>query len=155
MAAHFDVDVSYSQIAVFDPELENPFNDWADQHVAQGFSWRPYSVSFGTLEEGGKAAVSVRTSSEIAVADRSARAILVPFTIRTTDAVEIGSISDSRQLTISRGSYALLFETASDDEADMWIQFTFVKHEDPKPMILRADSQVTLQDYFLMEATPA
>ena len=45
----FIIDVSYSQIAVFNSELENPFNDWTDQHVLQGFSWREESGSFKTL----------------------------------------------------------------------------------------------------------
>jgi Competence protein J (ComJ) len=51
--------ISHSQIAVFDPSLERPFNSWTDAHVAQGFSWRPGSVSFSTLCEWGRYDVEV------------------------------------------------------------------------------------------------
>ncbi|MBN9391540.1 MAG: hypothetical protein J0I20_26140 [Chloroflexi bacterium] len=49
----FDFYISYSQLIIFDNELEAPFNDWRPEHVAQGFSWREGSVSFRTLEDNG------------------------------------------------------------------------------------------------------
>ena len=44
----FEMLVSYYHIAIFDTDLG--FNDWRDAHGKQGFSWRPGSVSFGTLD---------------------------------------------------------------------------------------------------------
>lgn len=46
------LEVDYNQVAVFSSGLANPFNDWEERHVGQGFSWRPESVSFRTLENG-------------------------------------------------------------------------------------------------------
>lgn len=53
------VDVSYSQLGVFVAGPLKPFNDWTDKHVAQGFAWRPESVSFRTLVEAGSHSVEI------------------------------------------------------------------------------------------------
>lgn len=50
----FPLEVVYAHVAVFDARSRHPFNDWSDTHVAQGFAWRPGSVSFATLEPAGK-----------------------------------------------------------------------------------------------------
>jgi hypothetical protein len=44
----FNLNISYSQLAVFDASLDQPLNDWTPEHADQGFSWRPRSVSFRT-----------------------------------------------------------------------------------------------------------
>ena len=41
MVRVFDIEIAYGQIAIFAASLENPFNDWSAEHIAQGFSWRP------------------------------------------------------------------------------------------------------------------
>ena len=46
MEVNFTLDISYSQLVVFQKGMENPFNDWENTHVDQGFAWRPGSVSF-------------------------------------------------------------------------------------------------------------
>ncbi|WNZ26896.1 hypothetical protein HJG54_28635 [Leptolyngbya sp. NK1-12] len=51
LLASFQLRALYNQVAVFDPSLEYPYNDWLPQHAAQGFTWRPGSVSFGTLTQ--------------------------------------------------------------------------------------------------------
>src|SRR5437899_3317483 len=55
MAIHrsFMLDISYSQVAVFDRSLARPFNFWTARHVSQAFAWRSGSVAFRTLAEGG------------------------------------------------------------------------------------------------------
>lgn len=35
------LEVAHRQLAVFDARLSDPFNDWSDAHMAQGFAWRP------------------------------------------------------------------------------------------------------------------
>jgi hypothetical protein len=32
--------ILYSQLAIFSADLAQPYNDWNERHVAQGFSWR-------------------------------------------------------------------------------------------------------------------
>ena len=51
MAATLSLEISYGQLAVFANSLPQPFNDWTDQHVSQGFAWRPGSVTFRSMVE--------------------------------------------------------------------------------------------------------
>lgn len=37
---NFESDIFYSQLAVFQYGLKNPFNDWNDIHINQGFALR-------------------------------------------------------------------------------------------------------------------
>jgi hypothetical protein len=46
MSRQFDLYVSYSHLAVFQPGLDEPFNTWTDGQVEIGYSLRPGSVSF-------------------------------------------------------------------------------------------------------------
>src|SRR5207249_8431330 len=95
-SSELGISVSYSQLAVFDHSLERPFNEWTDRHVAQGFSWRPGSVAFRTIEEGGRHVVTVMLGAhESELAADAVRVIDVPFEIPLDGAIEIGSISES------------------------------------------------------------
>ena len=48
----FEIYVSYTQLSVFSPDVEEPFNSWYDEQVDIGYSWRPEGVSFGMDEDG-------------------------------------------------------------------------------------------------------
>ncbi|WP_414694810.1 competence protein ComJ [Pinirhizobacter sp.] len=45
MSCRFDLYVSYSQLAVFQRGLDEPFNMWTDEQVKEGYSSKPGSVS--------------------------------------------------------------------------------------------------------------
>src|ERR1700743_191003 len=92
------LDITYSQVAVFHPSLKQPFNIWTDRHVAQGFAWRPGSVSFSTIDEGGVHTIRVSViSSFVEISPAAIRVIEVPFRVPSDGSVEIASISDSQQ----------------------------------------------------------
>jgi hypothetical protein len=145
--------VSYNQICVFDPALANPFNDWTEDHVRQGFSWRPGSVSFGALEN---------TETDIVVAasdsmnpDPSAfRIITVPFTVPAGGHVVVGSIGDERQVAIAPGVYQLSFELAKRERRP-WCRLSFVANSNPHAEIIKTDSELTKSDVLVMIAHPA
>ena len=149
----FDLNLSYSQIGVFDVELTHPFNDWTDQHVAQGFSWREGSVSFRTLVENGVASVEVIVAEELPNPS-GIRAITVPFTSPALGKVGIASIADGRTVSLAAGTYQLLFETGSNHGRN-WCRFTFILNGSLQPSILRFDSEVTPNDELSMVAGPA
>ncbi|WP_145289033.1 competence protein ComJ [Pirellulimonas nuda] len=152
--ASFTVSVSYSQIAAFNGELENPFNDWTDQHVAQGFSWRPESVSFKTMFEAGPISVEVQMADDLPTPSGT-RAIAVPFTCPEAGKVEIASIADGRETNIPPGSYQLLFETGLRDNTN-WCRFTFIPNGSMIPQILIPDQGVKKSDHpLVMDAKPA
>jgi hypothetical protein len=103
--------ISHSQVAVFDPSLERPLNFWTKGHVAQGFSWRPGSVSFATLSEGGRYDVEVIVESKSSpIADAVVRAIEVPFGVPARGAVEIGSVAGGQEISLPPGPCGLRFE---------------------------------------------
>lgn len=151
----FDLTVTYSQIALFDPSLQNPFNDWRPQHVAQRFSWRPESVSFGTLQEGGVLRVEVRLVKEIGLRADAKRAILVPFSVGPSGLIEVAGLDTGKQVNVPEGNYALVFETGYNDDDTMWCRLTFVPSDSVQAEILRADSEMSPSSPLLMEARPA
>lgn len=67
MEVSFTLDISYSQLAVFQKGMENPFNDWEDTHVNQGFAWRPGSVSFGSLLADEESFIQINTKSQVEI----------------------------------------------------------------------------------------
>lgn len=112
--ASFTVGIEYGQLAVFDGRLHAPFNNWTDRHVAQGFSWRPGSVSFMPVLHSGRATVVVKRATAFRQSKKAERVIAVPFNVTAGMPVEIGSVSTpagAHVLDLAPGEYRLLFET--------------------------------------------
>ncbi len=155
--ASFTLEISYAQLAVFDASLAGPFNDWADAHVRQGFSWRPGSVSFRTLESAGGIAVQVFQSRTLVVTASSAdRIIAVPFTVPFSGEIEIASIGSGVSLMLPAGEYLLTCEQGAADDSAMWANLYFerVPRAAP-PRIVRADAALDPTAAFVMGAVPA
>lgn len=149
--------VSYTQFSVFDPKLPNPFNDWSDEHVAQGFSWRPGSVSFGTLESDGDLFVRVIMSKPFDENSSMAeRIIAVPFRVPDHDRVELGSIGGGVEVCIPSGDYELIYEHGRDESGGMWVNLYLFSVSVPvRPKVIRADLELSPPAVFLMKADPA
>jgi hypothetical protein len=138
MRIEFDLFASHSQIAIFAAGIGQPFNDWEQEHVDQGFAWRAGSVSFATLEEAGTVHCEALVSEAWQPHPDGDRAIRVPFLVES-ESVEIASISDGVVFTLGRlGACALVFETWVDAQSDMRVRFTFVRQEHVAPAVLRA-----------------
>jgi hypothetical protein len=151
--AKFDIPLSHSQIAVFEAGLESPFNDWDKTHIDQGFSWRPQSVSFATLEDGGTLSVEILAKKTFVPDPGSVRSIRVPFKV-PRQGVEIASIISGQVVEIQPGSYSLYYETGKEGSA-AWCRFTFVLDEKSIPQIVKADSGLRPPKTFKMVAVPA
>ncbi len=153
----FQLEVSHAQLAVFDSRLAEPFNDWTDAHVGQGFSWRPGSVSFATLEPSGPITVTVARSAPPAATDEGlARAIRVPFTVPPHGEVEVATVSRSVIVQLAEGEYALIFRHGRTSDGAMWAALAFEPETLPvKAEILRADAALTPPANLLMTAHPA
>jgi hypothetical protein len=143
--------ISHSQLVVCDPSLERPFNFWTDRHVAQGFAWRPGSVSFGTIDEGGLHSIDVLlTHSYVDISPLAIRAIEVPFRVPFEESVEIASV-DSQRLQIPSSLYALRFECLQGRK----LKFVFMKIDNPKFRIVRSDAELRPAGDLLLTADPA
>lgn len=153
-SVRFKVGVIYGQVAVFDPNIDRPFNDWTPEHVAQGFAWRPGSVSFKTLYESGVLLVETRQTREIKLSPNAERSIVVPFDVGGSGLVEIGSIDRGERVQVPAGRYALLFQTGFVSDA-MWCSFTFTRNDSAQADVLRADPRLSPSYPLLMKAAPA
>ncbi len=153
--ATFQIPVLYTQIAVFLSELEKPFSNWTDRHVAQGFSWRPGSVSFRTFDDG-DVVVTVLATDVAPGSTTAERVILVPFHVPPGGTVEVGSIFDTVQVDIVPGDYALTFEHGhtADGKMHCTLRFTPVDHE-VRASIVRRDAELSPEGELLMVAEPA
>ncbi|AFC33246.1 competence protein J [Paenibacillus mucilaginosus 3016] len=152
--------ISYAQLAVYASGLSNPFPEWTDRHLRQGFAWRPGSVSFAALED---------VHSEIMVSlggkpapDRDAvRAISVPFTVTGGGGITVSSIlSRSYSYDLPHGSYELLFQAvplpAPEPKAPkVRYLLHFTPNAQAEAQILKRDQTLAPTLPLLMEAEPA
>lgn len=156
MTTTINFEVSYGQLAVFVTTLKQPFNDWTDRHVAQGFAWRHGSVSFRPLVECGP------HLAEIEIVDHmrplhpdTVRAIEVPFDIPADGAIEIGSITETIPLSLPAGSFLLRCEfLQSGDVSQGRVRLTFTKDKQ-RFAIVRADDQLSSDGELLTTAQAA
>jgi hypothetical protein len=172
LISSFQLGLTHSQITVFEPNLEPPFNDWSLQHYEQGFAWRPQSVAFRTLGSRCKLSVEVWLADEVHISSDVVRAILVPFSVSSTRTVAIQDVfsePNSNIISIPENQYALIFETGYSgeyidtpqrqgnvaDHSSTWCRFSFVPQESAQPKILRADERLSPTYPLLMQADPA
>lgn len=71
----------YSSLTVILPELPHPFDHWNKIHGAQGFSYRPGSVSFGTIDADDPSPTLVKVRQFYVPSDETIRVIKVPFKV--------------------------------------------------------------------------
>jgi hypothetical protein len=157
MATTVDLEVSYGQLAVFASSLKQPFNDWTDQHVAQGFAWRPGSVSFRTMVEGGRHSILIDVISHVGVVHPDAvRVVEVPLDIPPDGAVEVGSIAETVSLSLPPGSFLLRCEFLQPPSvAGERVRFTFAQKDAPRFAVVRADPELSVSSELLTNAQPA
>jgi len=150
----FILEVAYSQISVFQSCLKDPFNDWTDKHVAQGFSWRPGSVSFRTLDGEGPVSVIVEKGTTLDVSPSTIRAIQVPFHVQSGVGLEVATVVGAVGIDLDPGDYTLLFEHGRYGDSGMWCKFRFVPGT-AAPRVVCADAELHPGEELLMDAQPA
>jgi hypothetical protein len=153
LEVNFQIEILYSTIALIQPNED--LNDWTDTHYKQGFSWRPTSVSFGTLDDSSKCEVTVKIADTFKDNDKAIRTIIVPFII-DNEGIEVVSILDSQPLDLPQGKYEVDFNAIPKSEGLLdTYEFIFIKCENPSARVLKADEQLSPPESLLMEAFPA
>ncbi|QJC51721.1 competence protein [Paenibacillus albicereus] len=138
--------------------LSQPYSDWTDDHVGQGFAWREGSVSFGALGD-------VRSLVELELGERlpepaadAVRVIVVPFHADGSG-VAVGSIlSATLTAELPAGSYALQFEAfmpGEDSEGPGRYRLAFAPSESPAARIVRQDEELDPPAELVLTATAA
>lgn len=152
-----ELQISFGQLSVFWKELERPFNDWTDTHVAQGFAWRAGSVSFATLVEAGVHRVEIHVVKAPPTVSRDAvRVIETPFEVPSNGAIEVASISDSAPITLPPGLYQLRCEFHLCETRDKsLVSLIFSRNASPKFAVTKADAQLSPGESLLADAKPA
>ena len=153
----FPVYVLYNQLCVFWSSLQQPFNDWLQTHVDQGFSWRQGSACFRTLEEDGKHLIELEVSAQpVEVSAGATRVIEVPFEVPTDGNIEIASISDSFRLSLAAGAYTLRCELFNKTEnGDLPVRLIFMLSDSQVFKIVRADASLSPPAELVKDAMPA
>ena len=172
----FELSVSYSTVAVFDPSApgldDGFFLYFRGEHEGQGFAWNPGNFNFRTFmnDEFSSAFIEVWLADEISLMPDSVRAILVPFSVGKSGIV-INSDMDE-EVPVPEGNYALVFEMKLRDDEEyfkspryqtdletsqrsVWCRLTFIPKESVEPEILREDAGLSPDYPLLMEAEPA
>src|SRR5262245_10109788 len=114
---NYNVTILYSQISICSAS-EPDFPTWTDEHVAQGFAWRPGHVSFGVPDHDGSCLVQVVKTVGLPQDSHNAlRIIKVPLDVGTSGTL-LATVLDSADLEIGLGKYQLYFLVFSNhDEA--------------------------------------
>ena len=152
-AIRLEITVSYNQLCVFDAEMENPFNDWNDIHVRQGFSWRHGSVSFGTIDNK-ITLVNVVTSDIEPFGNEYDIVIVVPFDVPQHGKLVIGSIGDEKEFRLAPGTYELWYQFSNLSEQARCL-LKFLRNSNPKARVFKVNTDFTADTPLLLEAVPA
>ena len=157
MATTIDLNVSHSQLAVFASLLAQPFNDWTDQHVSQGFAWRPGSVSFRSLVEAGSHSIEIEVVDHMGnINEDAVRVIEVPFEVPSDGAVEIGSIIETAPVSLPAGKFLLRCEFLKPaSHVGERVRLILAKKDFPRFKIVRADAELLSDGELLVVAQPA
>ncbi|MDF2648872.1 MAG: competence protein [Paenibacillus sp.] len=151
--------VSYSQIAVYNKNMENPFSNWTEHHIKQGFAWREGTVSFCTLDDV-MSEIEVSIEVKVSQIEESIRSIVVPFEVKT-EGITISSIlSKQYDYEIPKGLYELLFQAiplkaVENGKPKVRYAFHFVACHNPNPIILKNDEELSPKIPLHMIAEPA
>lgn len=106
----FFIDVSHRQLAVFSPDLENPFNGWTDEAFLAGYSWRLESCSFSANEDGPHRVDVIVEHAFPGSSPEAVRSIEVMLEISAKGELEVASIAESRVLPLRPGRYRVRSE---------------------------------------------
>jgi len=151
------LDVSFGQLAVFAKALRDPFNDWTDKHVSQGFAWRPGSVSFRTMVEDGRHSVEIEVVPHAGMVSADAlRVIEVPFDVPADGSIEVASISDSVPVSVGPGHYLLRCEfLPAAGSGEERARLCFARNAPSRFAVVRADGLLSLDGELLTTAHAA
>ncbi|NJK64983.1 MAG: hypothetical protein HC921_21785 [Synechococcaceae cyanobacterium SM2_3_1] len=144
----------YSQVEIHQSDLELPGNMWEEEHVNQGFSWRPGSVSFGLLIDTGYVHTKIYLSNIVGTDKEPERRIVVPFRVSPSGLVKVSDTVRDELIEIPQGNYRLTFEVGRLDKENEWCNLYFYPQEKVTPEIF-VSGDLNPSYPLLMHANPA
>lgn len=144
-----ELDLSYKQFCIFTAGLENPFNDWTDIQVQQGFSIRKNSISIMTISSEGILQIEILYEDKFL--EKAKRIIEFEFEVENK-CVEIATIVNSFKIQIKNGIYKIRVQIWSEYEGKDVCCITFLKNNQKEelPRYIKYDDEITkLTDFNL------
>lgn len=147
----------YAQVSVFGVPNDAPFSQWTTRHYNQGFAWRPDSASFRMPIEAGYADVNFIVAENLdSLPEDAIRIIEVPFTVPSSETIEVATTTDAVKITVPRGRYSLRFEVFGPDaELRVRVNFVLSYNDVARFRVIRADPELRLEGDLLTTASPA
>lgn len=134
------IEIEYRQICVFNSKLKNPYNDWSEKSVNQGFAYRKGSVSFDTEHDG---CFDLYLNEKINNTNEIIREFELPFSAKNE--IEIGSIINT--VKIKNNNYkSINFKLYENNQ----IEITFLDNK-TKPRIIKTNKKSDKLKLFLKE----
>ena len=134
------IEIEYRQICVFNSKLKNPYNDWSEKSVNQGFAYRKGSVSFDTEHDG---CFDLYLNEKINKTNEIIREFELPFSAKNE--IEIGSIINT--IKIKNNNYkSINFKLYENNQ----IEITFLDNK-TKPRIIKTNKKLDKLKLFLKE----
>jgi hypothetical protein len=156
----FPLTVLYTQIQAFRTGLPRAGSLWSDDHVAQGFAWRPETVAFGMPDHDGECLLQADLlPAPYQLAPEVLWAVAVPFTA-TSGSISVGSVLTTRVFTLPPGSYRLVFDVLPgrtiQGKAFAYVpRLLFAPDPAPDFAILRKGDEITTDSVLRRDAEPA
>ena len=125
------VQILYGQLAVSRPEIAL-LNLWSDDDVAQGFSWREGSISFGVPDHDGPSVVEVNcVDTRPEFLPNSIHAVEAPLRLGD-DGLLLATVTDEIHLRVRAGLYSVRCELIPGTHKDsvqhpFRIRLTFIR----------------------------
>lgn len=136
-----ELNLTYKQFCIFNCDLENPFNNWNDVHVQQGFVVRENSISVMTISTEGILCIDIL--SENILIDKAKRIIEFDFIVMN-NCVEIATITDCFQIKVIDGHYKIRVQLYSEYDGKDICYITFLKKQEKEelPKYIKYDSEI-------------
>jgi len=149
-----ELELSYKQFCIFNESVKNPFNDWSEESIAQGFSIRKESISIMTLNSNGVLKISVLTDNRLL--ENAKRIIEFEYMVKDEN-LSIATISSELKIKIKEGLYKIRVQLCNEsDESELcYLSFLKKNEEDILPRYLRYDKEITKLSNFELNSKPA
>lgn len=154
MLADFPVTIQYAQVLVQSESRAAAGLLWTDEHVAQGFAWSEGLVSFGVPDHDGTSRIEVELARDAVLNPRALWAVQVPF--RVTGPLQIGTLFDTRGVTVPNGGYDLTYQAFPGAEGHAYVlRLTFSQSAAPAFRILKTGGDITADTILRRDAEAA
>jgi len=149
-----ELNLLYKQFCIFNAGLKNPFNEWSDELIEQGFSIRKESLSIMTISNAGLLDVNIMNEDKII--EGANRIVEFEFKVKR-HGVEIATATDSLPVKVEKGVYKVRVQLCSEEEGKDICYISFLEKEKGErfPKYLKYDAEIKRRADFILDSKAA